>query len=274
MNKKIDFYKKSYIMGILNVTPNSFSDGGKYINLEKAIKRVDEMIEEGADIIDIGAQSTKPGAEGISSSEEVKRLRPVLEKLLKKDIIISVDTDKSKVAREVLKMGVDIINDVSGLKNDTEMASVVAEYDATLIVMHMKGRPKNMQENPNYKDVIKEIKEELAISIDIAIKAGVARDKIVIDPGIGFGKTTKHNLLILNRLEEFKELKTPILIGASRKSLIGDVLNLPVDERVEGSIGVAVTSVIKGANIIRVHDVKESVRAIKMVDAIIGISDK
>lgn len=271
--KNINFKEKTYVMGILNITPNSFSDGGKYLGIDAAVERAKEMIREGADIIDIGAQSTKPGAEEVSAEEELNRLKPVIEELVKLDTIISVDTDKSIVAEEVLKMGVHIINDISGLKYDKNMAFVVAKYDALLVAMHMQGRPQYMQENPEYEDLIREIKLELLESVELAKNAGVKKERIILDPGIGFGKTTEDNLLILKKTKDFVNLDYPLLIGASRKSVIGNVLDVGINDRLEGSLAVAVYTASKGANIIRVHDVKETVRALKMFDAINSVKE-
>lgn len=256
-------------MGVLNVTPDSFSDGGKFFNKKEAREHGLAMAEDGADIIDIGGESTRPGASEISVDEELDRVIPVIEGISKKiDIPISIDTRKSKVAEESIKAGAQIVNDISGLRHDRQMAAIVAKYDANLIVMHIKGTPQTMQSNPTYKNLIKEIIESLKESIRIAKKAGVSEEKIIIDPGIGFGKTAKHNLEILNRLKRFKVLGHPICIGTSRKSFIGKVLGVYPPDRLAGSLATYAVAIMNGANILRVHDVKEAAQVARMVDSI------
>jgi len=269
-NFLFDFSKKTYIMGILNVTPDSFFDGGKYINLRKAVDRGLQLVEEGADIIDIGGESTRPGAEPISVDEELKRVIPVIENLSKKiNIPISIDTYKAKVAEEAIKAGATIINDISGLRFDPQMPYIAAKYDTPVVIMHIKGTPKNMQINPLYDALIPEIMEYLRNSIVIAKNAGVKENRIIIDPGIGFGKKLEHNLLIIKKLKEFTSLGKPILIGVSRKSFIGKILDdAPAEHRLEGTMAAVAVSVINGANIVRVHDVKEIIKVVKVVDAI------
>ncbi|WP_320047253.1 dihydropteroate synthase [uncultured Ilyobacter sp.] len=267
--KEFDFSKKSYVMGILNITPDSFSDGGKNNSIEEAVKNAKEMVKQGAHIIDIGGESSRPGADYIPADKELDRILPVLERLVTEvDIPISIDTYKSEVAKECLKRGAHIINDISGLRGDSEMAKVISESDAYCILMHMQGMPKTMQENPKYDDLIDDLIYELKKSIDIGENAGIESQKIILDPGIGFGKTFDHNLEIINRLDEFKTLGKPILVGASRKKFIGDILGSEVDERLEGSLAVAAISVSKGASILRVHDVKETAKVLKVADAI------
>ncbi len=267
--RTFNFGDKSYVMGILNITEDSFSDGGKYINPETALERALKMVEEGADILDIGAESTRPGAIPVSEEEELARVIPVVEKLSKiVNVPISIDTYKSSVAKAALAAGADIINDITGLKGDGAMAEVVADRDAYVVIMHMQGTPQTMQSNPVYQNVVSDICADLKESLAIAEIEGIKHDKIIVDPGIGFGKTTQHNLEIIERLSEFKVMGYPILMGASRKSVIGSVLNLPVDQRVEGSLAIAAVSAMKGASIIRVHDVKETKRVLTMVDAI------
>jgi dihydropteroate synthase len=270
--KTFDFSERTYVMGILNVTPDSFSDGGKYFSIESAVTRALEMIEQGADIIDIGGESTRPkGVYGetikISVDEELNRVIPVIERIAKSaDAVISIDTTKSMVADEALKAGVSIVNDISGLKFDENIAVVTAKYDATLVVMHIQGTPETMQHHPIYNDVVAEVKIELRQSIEKARSAGVK--KIIIDPGIGFGKNLEHNLKLLKHLEEFQELGHPMLIGTSRKGFIGTILNTLVDERIEGTSASVAVSIMNGANIIRVHDVKEMKRVAMVTDAI------
>jgi dihydropteroate synthase len=264
--KKFDFKNKIYIMGILNITPDSFYDGGKYFDKEIAIERAFKLVEEGADIIDIGGQSTRPGSDEIPVKEELKRVLPVLKAIRKKvKVLISVDTYKSAVALEALKEGADIINDISGLKFDKNMAKIISKYNAGVVIMHIKGTPKTMQINPEYDSLISEIIQYLNESIKIAIENGIDYDKIIIDPGIGFGKSLEDNYVIINKLKEFKIFNRPILIGLSRKSLIGKVLNQQPHQRLLGTILLNAISILNGANIIRVHDVKEHKEMIKLL---------
>jgi len=266
-NREFDFENKTYTMGILNLTPDSFSDGGSYTDVEAAIKRAKEMVEEGVDIIDVGAESTRPGAKYIEEEEELRRLLPVVKRLVEEiEVPISIDTYKSKVAEESLKLGAHIINDIKGLKGDPEMAKVVAKYNAPIIIMHIKGTPKTMQNDPKYKDLIGEISDKLESSIEIAIKAGIKAENIILDPGIGFGKTFDDNLKLIDKLGKLRKIGYPILIGASRKGFIGEILGTPPLERVEGNLAVAVLSAYNGASIIRVHEVKETKQALKIVN--------
>jgi dihydropteroate synthase len=262
------------IMGILNITPDSFSDGGKFFNVDSAIEQGKRLIAEGADILDIGGESTRPGAEAVSLEEELRRTTPVIGKLAHLGIPISIDTYKSEVAETAVKAGASIINDISGLRFDNKMAEIAAKYQTGLILMHIKGTPRDMQVNPVYEDLMNEISQYLLGSAEIALKSGVAKDKIMLDPGIGFGKTLKHNLEILNRLPELKRLGYPLVIGVSRKSFIGKLLDLPVEERLYGTIGACVTAVLKGADILRVHDVKPVKEAVAIANYIINIGEK
>lgn len=257
-------------MGVLNVTPDSFSDGGSFFDKDRAVRRALEMARDGADIIDVGGESTRPGADEVSAEEEISRVIPVIRAISKKtDTPISVDTRKAEVAEAAIRSGARIINDVSGLRYDRDMASLAAKTGTLLIIMHMRLMPKNMQVRPRYNDVIGDITKELKLSIKTAEAAGVNDGNIVIDPGIGFGKTFEHNLTILKRLGEFKVLKLPICIGTSRKSFIGKALGLKVPgERLIGTIATSVIAIINGANIIRVHDVKEAVQAAQITDAV------
>lgn len=258
-------------MGILNVTPDSFSGDG-ITSTKSAIEYSKKMVKDGADIIDVGGESSRPGAEPISIKEEKERVLPVIERLAKEVAVpISVDTYKSEVAKEALQIGADIVNDITGLKGDKNMAKVVASHDVPIIIMHMKGTPKTMQHNPIYTHLIPEIVEELRKSIDIAREANVNTNKIIIDPGIGFGKTTEHCLQIVKNLREFRALGFPILVGTSRKSFIGNVLNLPVEERMEGTAATVAISIANGADIVRVRDVKEMVRVARMTDAVVRV---
>ncbi|MBO8161005.1 MAG: dihydropteroate synthase [Thermosipho sp. (in: Bacteria)] len=264
-NKKISF-DHVYIMGIVNVTPDSFYPGSR-IDKEKLIDTVARMIKDGAEIIDVGGESTRPGADEVQLDEELNRVVPAIEAIKKEfDVIVSVDTYKSKVAYESLKVGADIINDISAFRFDGNMVNVAKEFDCPVILMHMKGTPKNMQENPYYDDPVSEIYEFLEERINFAKRHGV--EKIIVDPGIGFGKRLVDNLLILKNLETFKKLGYPLLIGASRKSMIGMILDLPVEERLEGTLAITAIGVMKGVDIIRVHDVKENYRAAKVAEAI------
>ncbi|MBI5663818.1 MAG: dihydropteroate synthase [Nitrospirae bacterium] len=269
-NFDFDFSQRTYIMGILNVTPDSFSDGGLFFNSESAVKQALRMQEEGADIIDIGGESTRPGAEKITVKEEIRRIVPVIEALAKEARVpISVDTYKSTVAEAALKAGASIINDISGLRFDPKMAKVASRHKVPVVIMHIKGTPKNMQQNPVYNSLVPEIIDYLHECIEIAGDAGIPDDMIVIDPGIGFGKTVGHNLEIIRRLKEFEGFAKPILLGPSRKSFIGKILGgLPVTERLEGTSAAAAIGIFNGANIIRAHDVKEMVRVVKIADAI------
>lgn len=259
--------KRTMIMGVLNVTPDSFSDGGLFFDSAKAVEHALQMIQDGADIIDIGGESTKPGSDPVSESEEIRRVKPVIERLVKETSVpISIDTYKPRVAEECLRAGARIVNDVSGLRNE-EMIKVVAQYKVPVVIMHMKGTPKSMQENPVYRDVVQEIKEFFRERIKAAREAGI--QDIILDPGIGFGKTVEHNLQILKRLGEFKELGFPILIGTSRKSFIWKLNDdAPAEQRLEGSLASMVIAIMNGAAMVRVHDVKPAKKAVQVADAI------
>jgi dihydropteroate synthase len=270
-NYSFDFSQRTCIMGILNVTPNSFSDGGTYFEKDAAVKQALQMVEDGADIIDIGGESTRPGSEPVPLEEELRRTLPVIEALAKEiKIPISIDTYKSEVARRALDAGASMVNDISGLKFDPEMPHIVCKYGVPVVVMHIRGTPKDMQKNPVYEALIPEIMDYLRESIERAREAGVPEERIIIDPGIGFGKTFEQNLVIIHNLHEFTFLEKPVLIGSSRKAFIGKVLgDKPPDERLEGTAAAAVAiSIINGANIVRVHDVKEMVKVVKIADAI------
>lgn len=266
--KTLTFGERTLIMGILNVTPDSFSDGGRYMSLDAAVARAEEMAEEGADIIDVGGESTRPGADPVDEEEEKRRVLPVIEEIAKRiDLPISIDTYKPSVAREAINCGASIINDITALSNP-EMISLAAETKVGVVLMHMKGTPKTMQLSPEYDSLISEIYAFLKERIERAVEGGVSPDRIIIDPGIGFGKRVEHNLEIIRRLREFKSLGKPILIGTSRKSFIGHVLDLPVEERVEGTAATVAISIANGADIVRVHDVKQMKRVAAMTDAI------
>ena len=258
-------------MGVLNVTPDSFSDGGQFNETNSAILHVDKMLKNGADIIDIGGESTKPGSEPVSANEESKRIVPIIKAIKNeyKDILISVDTYKSSVAKKAIEAGADFVNDISGLTFDDEMVSLLAQRNIPVVIMHINGKPKTMQKNILYSDLISDMKRFFIKQCEYAINSGIKENNIIIDPGIGFGKTFDHNFTLLKRLKEFEDLGFPILIGPSRKAFIGDVLNLPLDERVEGTIATIVAGILNGANIIRVHDVKEIKRATIVTEKIL-----
>ncbi len=265
----LNLSERTYLMGVLNRTPDSFSDGGLFTEEDVALKRIEEMVLDGADIIDIGGESTRPGAEEVSVERELERVIPLIRKSSRIfDVPISIDTRKAQVAEEALKNGACIVNDITGLKGDRDMAQVVARYDAVCVAMHIKGTPRTMQDNPTYGNLISEIITSLEGSIEIATKGGVAREKVIIDPGIGFGKTVEHNLEILNRLDELKVLSRPILIGVSRKSFIGRVLDREVNDRIFGTAAASAIAIMNGANIIRIHDVREMIDVARMSDRI------
>jgi dihydropteroate synthase len=254
-------------VGVLNVTPDSFSDGGRFFSESAAIEHATRLADEGADIIDIGGESTRPGSDPISVDEELRRVIPVIEALIDRTKIpISVDTYKSAVAMSALEAGATIVNDISGLTFDPEMVNVVASHGASVIIMHMKGMPKTMQVDPEYDDVVDEVKTFLQRQARVAADRGISQ--IIIDPGIGFGKKLEHNLELFSRLEELTELGYPLMVGPSRKSFIGTILNLPVDSRLEGTAAAVAASILKGANLIRVHDVVAMKRVAQVVDAI------
>ncbi len=272
--REYDFSARTYLMGVLNVTPDSFSDGGKYLDPDVAVAHALCMVDEGADIIDVGGESTRPrgtaygeGAEPVDVAEELRRVLPVIERLAQvSDVPISIDTYKAEVARRALEAGAVIVNDISGLRFDAQMAEVIGRAGASVVIMHIKGTPKTMQLNPEYADLFAEIKAYLAEGVDKARQAGITQ--IMIDPGIGFGKRLEHNLRLIGGLEQFRSLGYPLLIGASRKSFIGALLDVPVGERLEGSLAAAVAAVLHGASILRVHDVRETKRAVTIADAI------
>ena len=262
--------RETLVMGIVNVTPDSFSDGGKFFSPEVAISHASKLIRQGADIIDIGGESTRPGAEQVSELEELKRVIPVIEKIRNDNptILISIDTTKASVAKHAVEAGADIINDVSGLSFDKNMIGVVESFNIPIVIMHMKGNPQNMQLNPKYKDIVNEILDFFKMKIKIAIQSGINRSMIILDPGIGFGKTVDHNFELLSRLNEFNVLELPIMIGPSRKSFIGITLDLPPEDRVEGTAAAVSAGVMNGASIVRVHDVKSMKRVVRIIEKI------
>ena len=268
-NYHLEIGKRTLVMGVVNVTPDSFSDGGQFFDAEKAIEHAKLLANQGADIIDIGGESTRPGSESVTLEEEKRRVIPVIEGIAGDvKIPISIDTYKSEVAKTALDMGASMINDISAMRFDSKIVNVALEHDAPIILMHMKGTPKNMQSNPSYTSVMGEIKEFLMDRIEFAVSKGMERDSLIIDPGIGFGKTTEHNYEIIRKLSELKELDLPILIGPSRKSFIGNTLGMDVDDRLEGTLATITICVMNGVDMVRVHDVKEVLRVVRMTDAI------
>jgi dihydropteroate synthase len=273
-NREVDFSARTHVMGVLNVTPDSFSDGGEYMEVSRAVEHGLAMVEEGADFIDIGGESTRPrgtaygqGAEPITLQEELRRVIPVIRALVRQtDVPVSIDTSKSAVAREALEAGATIVNDVSGFRVDAAMPGVVAAAGASVIVMHMRGTPQTMEQQTAYGDLFGEIRDVLGVAVGKAREAGIAQ--IIVDPGIGFAKALGDNLRLMAGASELRSLGCPVLVGPSRKAFIGDILGVPVDDRVEGTIGAAVAAAMFGAHIVRVHDVRPVRRALMIADAI------
>ena len=261
--------EKAVIMGILNCTPDSFSDGGQFSNQAQAVTHASQMIQDGATIIDVGGESSRPGAQPVSEDEELARVLSVIEKLAPQTII-SIDTTKAIVAQKALKAGAQIVNDITALRGDTRMAGIVAEAYCPVVLMHMQETPQTMQEAPAYTDIMSELSYFFEERIEFALKSGIAEEKIILDPGIGFGKTTEHNLTILNCLEQLQIFGRPIMLGTSRKSVIGNILNASTSDRLEGTAATVCLGVFKNAKIIRVHDVQAMSRVIKMTEAIIN----
>lgn len=260
--REFDIENHTYIMGILNVTPDSFSDGGKYNRLDQALFHVEEMVGEGMDILDIGGESTRPGYRQVEWEEEAERVLPVIRAVRERfEVPISLDTCKSRVAEEGLQAGADLINDIWGLKSDPGMGEVIAKAKAPCVLMHNR-------KEAIYEDFLRDVAEDLRKTLSLADQAGIGREKIILDPGIGFGKTREQNLQMLHSLESLKELGLPVLLGASRKSVIGLTLDLPVTERLEGTLVTTALAVWKGCAFVRVHDIKENVRAVKMAEAV------
>lgn len=261
--KEFDTDKHCYIMGILNVTPDSFSDGGKFINPDDALRHAETMIAEGAHILDIGGESTRPGHTRISESEEIERTAPVIELLRKHfDIPLSIDTYKSKVAQAALEAGADLVNDIWGLKYDPDMAPLICRYGAVCCLMHNRTQA-------DYQNFIPELLSDLKESVTIAKDAGISEDKILLDPGIGFGKTYEMNLVAIREVGRLKELGFPVLLGTSRKSVIGITLDLPSDQREEGTLATTIYGMLNGCSFVRVHDVRANIRAVRMMEAIL-----
>jgi dihydropteroate synthase len=258
------------LMGVVNVTPDSFSDGGLYLEPEAAIEHGEQLVRDGADILDVGGESTRPGAEEVGAGEEIARTEPVVADLTGLGHTVSIDTSKLAVAEAALDAGATIVNDVTALRGDPEIAALCAERDATLVLMHMQGTPRTMQDDPTYDDVVEDVRAFLAERIEAAVAAGVAEERIWVDPGIGFGKTLEHNLELLRRLGELRGLGRPILVGTSRKSFIGKVDGSGADERIGGTIASSVLAAAEGADVLRVHDVAEVAQATRVAAAILG----
>ena len=265
-----DQNRETLIMGIVNITPDSFSDGGKYNTLESAFDHSLKLVEEGADIIDVGGESSRPGSSSITLNEELDRTLPLITKIRTNfpDIIISIDTTKSRVAEQAILSGANIINDISGLSNDKNMVEVALKYNVPVVIMHMQGNPKTMQNNPSYSDLIGQIKLFFEDRIQLAINTGIQKDRIILDPGIGFGKSFEDNFKLINHLDNFCKLGFPILIGPSRKSFIGLALNEGIKNRLEGTAAAVTSGIIRGARIVRVHDVKQIKKVVKITDLI------
>lgn len=261
-NKNFDTLNKTYVFGILNCTPDSFSDGGKWNRLDLALKHVEKMVSEGVDVIDVGGESTRPGYTVISDDEEIERVALIIRKIKENfDVPVSLDTYKVKVAEAGIQMGVDLINDIWGLKKEEGMAKLIAKSGVACCLMHNKDKTE-------YSNFIDDVYNDIKETLEIAHKNGIEKDRICIDPGVGFGKTYEQNLTLINRLELFNEFNYPVLLGTSRKSVIGLTLDLPVDERLEGTLATTAMAVMKGVSFVRVHDVKENVRVIRMIEAI------
>ncbi len=272
-DKELEIGTKTYIMGVLNLTPDSFYDGGKYSSLDKALKHVEQMIDEGADIIDIGGESTRPGSLSINLDEECERVIPVVKEISRSfDTIISIDTTKSGVAYEALKEGASIVNDISGLKFDEKIADVAKEFDAAVVLSHTSSRPQDMQDHTDYSSLLDEILDALRKSIRLAVEKGVNKQSILIDPGFGFGKTDEQNLILLKKLSRFCELGKPVLIGTSNKSFIGKTLDAEINERIEGTAATVAIGILNGASIVRVHDISYMKKVSKMVDAVLNVN--
>lgn len=279
-NKTFDLSKKTLIMGILNVTPDSFSDGGKYALVDDAIDQAKKMVEQGADIIDIGGESTRPGAKPVPQEEEINRVIPIIDVLSSETSTpLSIDTSKAEVARLAIDHGAGFVNDITALQADKKLVEIVSEYQVPICLMHMKGKPRDMQIDPSYDDIIDEIKHFFQKRIQYALNHKITKHQIILDPGIGFGKRTgegiEDNCIILNRLNELTSLDYPLLVGASRKKFIGNICGqhntLPPTDRLEGSLAAACVAALHGANILRVHDVKETKRCLNLIECVMGM---
>lgn len=257
---------RTYVMGILNITPDSFSDGGRWIDAHRALAHARRMVRDGADLIDVGGESTRPGAPIVPAREECRRVLPVIERLAKEGVLVSIDTSKAEVADAAFRAGARILNDVTAFRGDRRMARLAARAGVAVVLMHMKGTPRTMQKNPRYRDVVAEILLYFREKLRIALRAGIPRDKIILDPGIGFGKLPEHNVEILRRLGEFRRLGCALAVGTSRKSFIGHFLGRRVDERLSGTAATVAAAILRGADVVRVHDVREMVDVARMTD--------
>jgi dihydropteroate synthase len=268
--RAFDCSERTFVMGILNVTPDSFSEDGRYFDPDEAVRHAAQMVADGAEVVDVGGESTRPGSDPVPLDEEIRRVLPVIERIVEQDpdVAISIDTRKAEVADRALAAGATIVNDVSA-GGDPGMFEVVHKHDAAIVLMHMKGEPKTMQESSEYEDVVGEVHEFLRERIEAAEFAGIDAERIAIDPGIGFGKNLEHNLELMRGIDVFLDLGRPLLVGPSRKRFIGAILDVPEDERVEGTIGAVAWLVSRGAHVVRVHDVREVVRAVRVIDAIV-----
>jgi dihydropteroate synthase len=266
---RLELGRRTLVMGVLNVTPDSFSDGGAFLSPERALAHAERMAAEGADLIDIGGESTRPGADPVPVREELQRVIPVIERVAKSvSIPISIDTSKAEVARQALLAGASMINDITALRGDPGMAGVAAATGAPVVLMHMRGDPRTMQARPSYHSLIDDIGRFFGDRLAALEKAGIRTERVILDPGLGFGKTVEHNLEIIRSLDRFSRFGRPLLVGPSRKSFVGKVLELPVAERLEGTAAAVTAAVLNGAAVVRVHDVREMVRVVRMADSI------
>jgi dihydropteroate synthase len=271
--KTVQLGEKTRIMGVVNITPDSFFDGGRFLEDSRAIEHCVSLAEAGADIVDLGGESSRPRAEPVSEQQELERLLPVLREVRKRiSVLISVDTCKSAVAREALNEGADIINDISAFRCDPEMPRIVKQWDAGVVVMHMRGTPKTMQDLPLSPDILEEIHTDLGVALSKASENGIAKERIIIDPGIGFGKNLEDNCRILNNLSFLKSFRLPILVGTSRKSFLGKILNRSAGERIWGTAASVAVAILRGAHVVRVHDVTEMKQVVQVTDAILAES--
>jgi dihydropteroate synthase len=259
------------LMGIVNVTPDSFSDGGRFLEPERAIEHARQLVADGAELLDIGGESTRPGARAVGFEEELERVAPVLEALDDLDAAVSIDTSKSAVAEAALDAGAEIVNDVTALRHDEQLAGLCAERECTVVLMHMQGTPRTMQESPAYDDVVEDVRAFLGERIEFAMRQGIAEERIWVDPGIGFGKNVDHNLELLRRLGELRELGRPIVVGTSRKRFIGELTGREVDDRLGGTIASNVLALRAGADVLRVHDVAEMRQAALVAGSILAV---
>jgi dihydropteroate synthase len=267
--QRLDMRARPLVMGVLNVTPDSFSDGGRFFDAADALRHAREMEAAGADIIDVGGESTRPGSGPVGAEEELRRVMPVIEALASEDTApVSIDTQKAEVAEAALDAGAEIINDVSALRTDPHMAPLAAERGVPVVLMHMQGTPRTMQRNPTYREVVRDVRDWLAERMDYAIESGISRDRLIVDPGFGFGKTLQHNLELLRRIHELHALERPLMVGTSRKSMLGMILDRPEEERLYGTLATLAAAALAGCHILRVHDVRPAREAIAVCEAI------